>query len=379
MKLAETEIHRGLEGITVDETRLSHIDGEAGELTIGGFPLSELAGNATFEETLHLLYNDELPTEEQLEEFKDELRAYRELPEGCLNVVRAAAEANKDPMDALRMGSASVNLDLDDDDPEENKLALLSRFPAIVATYWRIRNGKNHIEPSDELSHAGNYLYMLTGEKPSDAQVRGLETYLNTVVDHGLNASTFTARTIVSTDSDLVSAITGAVGALKGPLHGGAPGPVLNMLLEMQESGDVEGYIRDLLESGERLMGFGHRVYNVRDPRAEVLSSAAKQFYDEADNSAFFDLAMDVEDKAVKLLEEFKPDLDIETNVEFFTAVLLHGIGIPAELFTTTFAVARLGGWTAHCLEQLEDNRLIRPRGKYIGEKNRTWVPIEER
>lgn len=377
--MTDTEIHKGLEGITVDTSRLSHIDGEAGELTIGGFSLSELAGNATYEETLYLLYNDELPDEDELQEFKNQLKQYRKLPEDCLNVVKAAGRANKDPMDALRMGSASINLDLEEDDPEKNKLALISRFPAVVAAYWRTRNGEDYIEPSDELSHAGNYIYMLTGEKPTDAQVRGLETYLNTVVDHGFNASTFTARTIVSTESDLVSAITGAVGALKGPLHGGAPGPVLNMLLEMQESGDVEGYIRDLLESGDRLMGFGHRVYNVRDPRAKVLSSAAEQFYEAADNSAFFDLAMEVEEKAVKLLEEFKPNLDIETNVEFFTAVLLHGIGIPSELFTTTFAVSRLGGWTAHSLEQLSDNRLIRPRSEYVGDKNRNWVPIKQR
>lgn len=375
----ETEIRRGLEGVTVEETRLSHIDGEAGVLTIGGFPLSELAGNATFEETLWLLYNDALPTEAQLDGFKEDLKKYRELPDGCLEVVRAAGRAGKAPMDALRMGSAAVNLDLADDDPEENKLALLSRFPAIVAAYWRTRNGEDVVEPREDLSHAGNYLYMLTGEEPTNAEVRGLETYLNTVVDHGFNASTFTARTIVSTESDLVSAATGAVGALKGPLHGGAPGPVLNMILEMKKSGDIDGYITDLLESGERLMGFGHRVYNVRDPRAAVLSSAAEKFYEAADDAEFFDFAMDVEDRAVALLEEHKPGLDIETNVEFFTAVLLHGIGIPSDLFTTTFAVARLGGWTAHCLEQLEDNRLIRPRGKYTGDKNRTWTPIESR
>jgi citrate synthase len=377
--MSDQEIHRGLEGITVSETRLSYIDGEAGELVIGGYPLSELASNASFEETVYLLYEDALPSADDLEAFRDELASYRALPDATLDVVRAAAEAGDSPMDALRMGAASLTVDLDGEDPERDRLVLVARPPSIVAAYWRIRNGEEPVEPRTDLSHAANYLYMLTGEEPSDAEVQGLETYLNAVVDHGLNASTFTARTIVSTESDLVSAITGAIGALKGPLHGGAPGPVLEMLLEMQESGDVEGYVREVLEAGERLMGFGHRVYKVRDPRAEVLSNAAEQFYQAGGDSEFFELAMEAEDKAVELLAEYKPGRRLETNVEFYTAVLLHGVGVPTELFTTTFAVARVGGWTAHCMEQLEDNRLIRPRAKYVGDRGRTWTPIDER
>ncbi|MFC5367572.1 citrate synthase/methylcitrate synthase [Salinirubrum litoreum] len=377
--MSDQEIHEGLEGITVAETRLSFIDGEAGELVIGGYPLSELGGNATFEETLYLLYNDRLPTQSELEEFSDELAQYRSLPEGCLEVVRSAGEAGVVPMDALRMGAAAASLDQDGEDPERDKLVIVARLPTIVAAYWRARNGEEPLEPREDLSHAGNYLYMLTGEEPSDAQVGGLEAYLNTVVDHGLNASTFTGRVIVSTESDLYSAITGAIGALKGPLHGGAPGPVLRMLLDMYESGDVEGMLREKLEAGERLMGFGHRVYKVRDPRAEVLSSAAESFYQEDGDSDFFELAKEVETEAVDLLEEYKPGRRLDTNVEFYTAVLLHGIGIPDELFTTTFGIARAGGWTAHCLEQLENNRLVRPRGKYVGEKDRTWTPVDER
>jgi citrate synthase len=377
--MSDQEIHEGLEGITVAETRLSFIDGEAGELVIGGYPLSELGGNATFEETLYLLYNDRLPTQSELDDFVDDLAQHRSLPEGCLDVVRAAGEREVVPMDALRMGAAAASLDQDEEDPERDKLVLVARMPTIVAAYWRVRNGEEPIEPRQDLSHAGNYLYMLTGEDPSKAQVEGLEAYLNTVVDHGLNASTFTGRVVVSTESDLYSAITGAIGALKGPLHGGAPGPVLRMLLDMYESGDVEGVLREKLEAGERLMGFGHRVYKVRDPRAEVLSSAAESFYQADGDSEFFDLAKTVEDEAVDLLEEYKPGRRLDTNVEFYTAVLLHGIGIPDELFTTTFGIARAGGWTAHCLEQLENNRLMRPRGKYVGEKDRTWTPVDER
>jgi citrate synthase len=377
--MVKREIHKGLENITVAETRLSYIDGGAGELIIGGYPLSEIAGNATFEEMLYLLYNDELPTAEELTAFKRDLAAYRTLPEGTVEVVREAATAGIKPMAALRIGAATVGLDLDGENPERDKLVLVSRLPSIVAAYWRVRTGEDPLQPRDDLSHAGNYLYMLTGEEPTAAQVRGLETYLNTVIDHGLNASTFTARTIVSTESDLISAITGAIGCLKGPLHGGAPGPVLEMLLDMEASGDVEDHIRRTLEAGERLMGFGHRVYKVRDPRAQVLSEAAEQFYRTDGDSEFFDLAMRVEDKAVELLEEYKPGRQLNTNVEFYTAVLLHGIGIPHELFTPTFAIARSGGWTAHCMEQLSDNRLIRPTGKYVGDTDRTWVPFEER
>jgi citrate synthase len=377
--MSDQEIHEGLEGITVAETRLSFIDGEAGELVIGGYPLAEIGTSATFEETLYLLYNDRLPTQSELDEFSAELAQYRSLPDGCLEVVRSAGEAGVSPMDALRMGAAAASLDQEGEDPERDKLVIVARLPTIVAAYWRVRNGEEPLEPREDLSHAGNYLYMLTGKEPSDAQVGGLEAYLNTVVDHGLNASTFTGRVIVSTESDLYSAVTGAVGALKGPLHGGAPGPVLQMLLDMYDSGDVEGVLREKLDAGERLMGFGHRVYKVRDPRAQVLSTAAESFYQEDGDSAFFDLAKTVEDEAVDLLEEYKPGRRLDTNVEFYTAVLLHGIGIPDELFTTTFAIARAGGWTAHCVEQLENNRLMRPRGKYVGDRDRTWTPVDER
>lgn len=377
--MSDKRIQTGIEDVSAAETRLSKIDGDAGELVICGFSLSELAGTATFEETLYLLYNDELPTSAELTAFTEQLAAYRSLPQGSLDVLRAAAEAKTHPMDALRMGTAAATLDLDDEAPERDALALVARLPSIVASYWRFRNGFDHVEPQADLSHVGNYLYMLTGEFPTDARIRGLETYLNTVIDHGLNASTFTARTIVSTESDVVSAITGAIGALKGPRHGGAPQPVLDMLLELEASGDIDGHIRRLLADGERLMGFGHRVYRVRDPRAAVLSSAAEQFYQSDGDAAFFELATAVETQAVELLKEHKPDHKLQTNVEFYTAVLLHGIGIPSELFTPTFAVARVGGWTAHCLEQLADNRLIRPRATYTGETDRGWVPRNER
>ncbi|GKZ15837.1 citrate synthase [Haladaptatus sp. T7] len=377
--MTDQTINEGLENVIVAETRRSYIDGDAGELVIAGYPLAELAEQATFEETVFLLWNDRLPTAEELASFRADLAAYRDLSDATLDLLRAAAADDADPMDALRMGVAAATLGHETDGPEDEARLLVAQLPTIVAAYWRLRNGNEPVAPDGDLSHAANYLYMLTGEKPTDAETRGLETYLNSVVDHGLNASTFSGRAIVSTETDLVSAVTGAVGALKGPLHGGAPGPVLDMLLDINESGDAAGYVEDKLDEGERIMGFGHRVYNVRDPRAAVLSSAAESFYESGGERAFFETAKTVETTTTDLLSERRPDLSLATNVEFYTAVLLHGIGIPSELFTTTFAIARVGGWTAHCLEQLDDNRIIRPRSAYVGGENREWQPVEER
>ncbi|WP_115865428.1 citrate synthase/methylcitrate synthase [Halorussus litoreus] len=380
--MADDTVHKGLEGITVAETRLSTIDGQNGVLTIGGYPVEELAPNAAYEETLYLLYNDRLPTGEELETFRDELAARRTIRDETMAVLEVAAEREVPAMDALRMGAAASSLAREpgeSEDPELDSRIVVAQLPTIAAAYWRLRNGEEPVEPNEDLGHAANFLYMLTGSEPSDDEVRGLETYLNSVIDHGLNASTFTSRVIVSTESDVVSGVTGAIGALKGPLHGGAPGPVLEMLLDIHESGDPKDYIEEILESGERLMGFGHRVYDVRDPRAAVLSDAAESFYADSGNSDFFESAREAEQAGVDLLEEHKPGLDLNTNVEFYTAVLLHGIGIPRELFSAIFAISRSGGWTAHALEQLEDNRLIRPRSKYVGETGRTWTGIDDR
>jgi citrate synthase len=202
---------------------------------------------------------------------------------------------------------------------------------------------------------------------------------LNTVVDHGFNASTFAARVIVSTRSDLISAVTGAVGALKGPLHGGAPGPALDMVFEIGDASRAEAVLRDKLARGERLMGFGHRVYRVRDPRADVLAEAAERFYGSGGDRGLYELARSVEATALRLLREHKPDRQLETNVEFYTALLLHGLGLPTALFTPTFAVGRVAGWVAHGLEQLAHGRLIRPQSEYVGERGRRWVPLAAR
>ncbi|MFC6976217.1 citrate/2-methylcitrate synthase [Halomicroarcula sp. GCM10025709] len=344
--MTDDTVRPGLEGVTVAETRLSRVDGEAGELLVGGYPVETLAGNASFEEAVYLLFEDRLPTGRELDRFRSELAAHRTLDEEVHGVVRRAAADGDPAMDALRMGVAAASLGIDAEDPRTAATRVVAVAPTIVAAYWRYRQDEAPIEPDPDLSHAANYLYMLTGERPSDAAVRGLETYLATVIDHGLNASTFTARTVVSTESDLVSAGTAAIGTLKGPLHGGAPGPVLDMLQSVHESGDPEGFVRDRLDAGERLMGFGHRVYRVRDPRAAVLSSAAERFYAGTDEDGFYETVEQFESVALDALAEHKPDRRLATNVEFYTAALLHGVGIPGTCSRRRSPSAgRAAGW----------------------------------
>ena len=410
-------IHNGLEGIVASETELSMVDGLAGELIIVGFPVGELAMNATFEETAFLLWYGRLPDARELAAFRADLASRRELPQAALDLLRAAADKQVDTMDALRMAAGTISLRgsvkstdkamstdksvcatslpasgtratrhtlcgtdtlvcASDDEAARN---LLAAFPTIVASYWRLLRAHDPLPPNPDLGHAANFLYMLSGHVPTDERVRGLETYLNTVVDHGLNASTFTARVIASTGSDLVSAITGAIGALKGPLHGGAPGPALDMVFEIGEAGRAEEVLRRKIESGEKLMGFGHRVYKVRDPRADVLAAAAQRMFTRGGDLALYTLALDVEQTALRLLEEYKPGRNLQTNVEFYTALLLHGLDLEVPLFTPAFAVSRVAGWIAHCFEQRRANRLIRPQSVYRGPRGRTWLPAAER
>jgi citrate synthase len=368
---------KGLEGVVATTTRLSMVDGEAGRLVIAGFPVEELAGRATFEETLYLLWNDALPDAGQLAGLKEDLAARRALPEATKDLLRAAAAGRVPAMDALRM--AAGTLGLQDGDDRDDALRVVAAFPTVVAAYWRLSRGEDPVEPDPELPHAANYLYMLSGEVPSEERARALETYLVATSDHGMNASTFAARVIVSTRSDFVSAVTGAVGALKGPLHGGAPGPALDMVFEIGKVERAEPYLREKLESGGRLMGFGHRIYKARDPRADVLAEAADRLYAADADKDLYRLAIAVERTAVRLLAEYKPGRNLYTNVEYYTALLLHGLGLPTGLFTPTFTASRVAGWTAHCFEQRELDRIIRPQSEYTGAQDRAWVPLGER
>lgn len=363
----------GLAGVVAAETRLSHVDGEAGRLLIGGYPLETLAPHAAFEEVAYLLWYGRRPSASETAAFRAELGAQRALPEAALTLLRTAAAREVPVMDALRMVAAVLDIDSRHHTPELLAPRLLARLPVAVATYWRLRQGEAPLPPDPALSTAADYLRLLRGVPAPTTAVRALETYLITVVDHGLNASTFAARVIIATRSDLTSAVTGALGALKGPLHGGAPGPALNMVFDIGRAERAEPYLRAKLDAGERLMGFGHRVYKVYDPRAAVLAAAAEALFAADGDTALYALAREVEATAIRLLDEYKPGRRLRTNVEFYTALLLHGLGFETELFTPTFAVARTAGWIGHCLEQLATGRLIRPSSTYVGPVHERW------
>lgn len=371
---AQTQLQPGLEGVVAAETRLSHVDGEGGRLIIAGFSVETLAAKASFEEVVHLLWHDRLPDADELPAFQAGLAAARSIPEATIALLREAAARGVAPMDALTLAAGTLRLAAPaSGEPLDEARLLVAAMPTIVAAYWRLLQGREPIAPDPGLGHAANFLWMLSGQPPAEAAARALETYLNTVVDHGLNASTFTARVIVSTRSDMLSAVVGALGALKGPLHGGAPGPALETVFSIGTPERAEPVLRAMLARGERLMGFGHRIYKVRDPRAVVLQEAAARLYADGGDRALYELALHVERTALALLAEHKPGARLQTNVEFYTALLLHGLGLDTALFTPTFAVGRVAGWTAHALEQLANNRLFRPQSAYVGAEGRAW------
>ena len=380
------DIASGLEGVVVAATRLSEVDGERGRLIIGGYPVEELAPHAHYEEVLFLLWQGRLPSPAERTALAEALAARRALPEATQALLHDAARRAVPAMDALRMGVASLSLGAagsgDRAAALDDAATLVAALPTVIATYWRHREGRALPPLRRDLGHVAHALWLLEGREPDPAVVRALETYCNTVVDHGMNASTFTARVIASTQSDLCSAVVGAIGALKGPLHGGAPGPALDMVFALREAAarsgrplaaEAEAWVRGEVLAGRRMMGFGHRVYRVRDPRADVLGAAAVALGARGGDGALIADARVVEDATLRVLRELKPQRRLDTNVEFYTALLLHAVGLPAELFTPTFALARSGGWTAHVLEQMEANRLIRPAARYVGGRDGRW------
>jgi citrate synthase len=388
-----THIARGLTGVVVAATRLSEVDGEAGSLVIAGYPVEQIAPRAAFEEVLFLLWHDRLPSDAELDALRTSMATRRALPAATVDLLRAAARARVGAMDALRMAVGTLSLLVDELGDGAAPLldqvqAIVARIPTIVAAWARLRAGGEPVAPDPALGHAANYLYMLTGTAPDAETARALETYLNTVVDHGMNASTFTARVVVSTRSDLVSAIVAAVGALKGPLHGGAPGPALDMVFEIRECSAVTrvplrdaavAWTHEVVARGERVMGFGHRIYRVRDPRADVLAAASRRLFERSADPALYDDARECESGILEVLRAHRPERRLDTNVEFYTALILHGVGLSSDLFTPTFAVGRAGGWTAHCLEQIAEDTLIRPQSVYSGARLDEWLPAEGR
>jgi citrate synthase len=350
-----TRANPGLEGIIAAETHLSHVDGERGELIVAGHRLEDLVQRDFENVTAELWEAAGVPKQADVKALA--------LPAATLDLLHAGAERGVPPMDALRMAAGTLGAE----DDVAAAQQLVGSFPTIVAAYARMLRGDEPLAPLPNLKVAANFLYMLTASEPHAELVRGLNVYLTTVSDHGLNASTFAARVITSTGSDFVSAVTGAVGALKGPLHGGAPGPALDMVFEIGSAERAETVLREKIARGERLMGFGHRIYKVRDPRADVLAAAAARMFERAGDLRLYELARAVEGTALRLLEEHKPGRRLKTNVEFYTALLLHGLGIETAFFTPTFAIGRVAGWTAHCFEQRALGRLIRPQSVYVG------------
>jgi citrate synthase len=366
---AASGVRSGLEGVLAAETRLSRVEGAIGRLTVAGYAVDELAPRVSFEALVQLLLHDHLPDAASLRAFRAAVAAERGLDTITLGLLRQAAASGAAPIDALRLGLAALCV-RGAPTPER----LLGALPAIVASYARLQAGLEPIAPDPELGSAANFLYQLRAERAQPHEERALETYWNTVADHGLNASTFTARVIASTGSDLGSATLGALGALKGPLHGGAPGPALAALLALRaKGGDLAAHTRDWVQAelaaGRRILGFGHRVYRVRDPRADVLRAAAAQLLEGSDLLAS---AERHEAAVLESLRRAKPGREIATNVEFYTALLLHGLGFEPSLFTCIFALGRVAGWIAHVAEQTKNGRLIRPDALYVGAEGRT-------
>ena len=368
-------INRGLDGIVAFSTTKSFIDGQSGDLIYSGYHIDVLAESATFEEVCFLLWNDKLPNKQELDDLKSKLREQRELPSPVLDYIKNTNKS-AEPMAVLRSAvSMLADFQADDADDNSNAVALTAKMPTIIAAFNRVRQGKEIVQPLSDGSTAFNFLYMLNGEKPGAAAERTMDLCLVLHAEHGMNASTFTCRTICATESDMFSAITGAIGALKGPLHGGANTAVMNTLLTLKEQGedaDPVAFTKGKLERKEKLMGFGHRVYKTFDPRAFHLRKMSKALSEETGHEYLYNWS----EAMVKTMKEEK---NIDPNVDFFSATVYYSIGIQPDLYTCIFAMSRVSGWTAHFFEQKANNRLIRPRALYVGEKNLEWTPVENR
>ena len=374
------ELKRGLEGVLVAESSLSFIDGDEGELAYRGYGIDDLARNATFEEVVYLLWHGELPTREELEAFEASMVEERHLDDGVSRLARELAEADEDPMAALRSVVSTLSAyDPDTDaDPTDEAANLrkgrriTAKIPTALAAFERIRNGDDPVDPREDLGHAANFLYMLNGEEPDDVLAETFDMALVLHADHGLNASTFSATVTASTLSDLHAAVTSAVGTLSGSLHGGANQDVMEMLKEVDRSDkDALGWVQDALAEGRRVPGFGHRVYSVKDPRARILSEKSKAL-GEAGELKWYEYSTTIEEFMIE-------EKGLAPNVDFYSAPTYYQMGIPVGIYTPIFAMSRVGSWIAHVLEQYDDNRLIRPRSRYVGPEDRSVTPIDER
>ena len=369
---------RGLEGVIALESEICFIDGQKGELVYRGYDIEDLGANVGFEEVLYLLWNGKLPDRNELEALNRQLRSEREVPQPVLNSLKHVP-ANADATAVLRTAVSSLAFhdpEAEDMSPEANyrkAIRITARIPTLIAAFDRARKGLEIVRPTKTNSTAYDFLYMLNGKEPGEAAVRTFDAALVLHAEHGLNASTFAARVIASTLSDIYSAVTGALGALKGPLHGGANINVMKMLLEIDRAGaDPAEYVRERLARKERIMGFGHRVYKVLDPRAAILREMLLDLSEETGNRKWYEIST-----AIKNTVEQEKGL--YPNVDYFSASVYYMLGIDIDLYTPIFGMSRIAGWTAHVLEQWKDNRLIRPRAEYVGPRTLKVVPIEAR
>jgi citrate synthase len=377
-----SDTSKGLANIIAADTSKSHVDGEKGELIYCGYDIRELGGNATFEEVIYLLWNGELPNRTELEAFRAALVAKRALPASAVAIMSEMPH-DAHPMAVLRtvvsfMGTIDPTADDISLDAARRKALLLTAvMPSIVAAWERIRNGKEPIPPRKDLDHAANFLYMLSGEEPTDEAVDAVDAYLVLLADHGFNASTFAARVTTGTLADIYSAITTAIGTLKGAAHGGANQKAMEQFIDAAQRGDVEAWFNDALAEGKRIMGIGHRVYKTLDPRVTILKPLAEKLAAGSEEGEWFEVAAHIERLARQ--NDYFIERNLFANVDYYSAVVLYMVNIPVDQFTALFAISRVAGWTAQVLEQLADNRLIRPKARYVGPMGREFVPIEER
>jgi citrate synthase len=382
--LLPTVVDRGLEGVVVGSTQLSNVEGGVGRLTYRGYDIDDLAPNATFEEIVHLLLYGHLPGLLELETLRRELGARRSLPEPLISSMQNVPKTAW-PMDVLRtivsgLGLFSpVNAHGEHLSDVHTAIELIAKMPTIVAAWDRIRRGLNPVDPRADLSQAANFLYMRSGKVPHATEADALDMYFVLLADHSYNASTFAARVAASTRADVYASVTAALATLQGDLHGGAASASYHALTEIKEPENAEAYVREALARHERIMGMGHREYKVRDPRARHLEAMAKKLSEHEGNSRWYQIASRLEEASRKVLQEKKPENTIYANVDFYTAPVLADLGIPGDEFTCMFACGRIAGWTGHILEQLADNRLIRPQATYDGPTPGPYVPIGKR
>jgi citrate synthase len=368
---------KGLEGVVAAETRLSDVRGEEGVLIYAGYNINDLAGKVSYEEVVYLLHENRLPNRRELEALKRTLASWRPLPPKVIDILRALP-AGTPPMHVLRTGVSALGCydpEAEDNSPEAQKrkaLKLIAQVPVITAYFHRLRNGKPLLDPDPSLGEAANFLYLIDGEKPSREKEETLDLCYVLHADHGMNASTFSARVTIATLSDIYSAITTAIGTLKGPLHGGANEGVIKMLLEIGTPDKVDAYIENALANKQKIMGIGHRVYKTLDPRAPHLRAMAQKLSARVGESKWIQMS----DRIANLMFEKK---HLNANVDFYSATVYYSLGIPTDLFTPIFAIARTAGWTAHILEQLSDNRLIRPQSRYTGPVGLKVTPLDQR